>query len=341
MVAAKVLFEDEAGRVEVETRPDGHRCVQVVEPGPPQHVRETWPTAYPEELIHLIARARGSQFVIDEICREEDPLYVQACLEKDLLAYVAPEDFEDKRLLDFGCGAGASSMILARLLPQTEIIGLDLSQSSLELAHRRAAYYGYDHVHFRLSPAGDTLPDQIGQFDYIVLSAVYEHLLPSERPQLLSALWRLLRPGGVLFLDQTPWRFFPFEGHTTRLLMINYLPDALALWAARRFSARVEPDATWQQLLRRGMRGGTVRQIMRILRSTPHGRPELLRPSRLGIQDRVDLWKAGYAVAIARRHPRVAGVQRILYTGFKIVRRVTGLTIVPALSLAIHKQPEQ
>jgi len=330
-----VVFEDEGGRVEVEDNSVPH-VVRVVRAN--GQVHETWRTAYPTALIERIARLKGTAFVIDEIRRDEDSSYVSACLEVDLFGYVRPQSFAGKRLLDFGCGAGASSMILGRSLPDTQIVGIDLDDAALEVARARADFYGFDHVRFMVSPRGDALPDGLGRFDYIVLSAVYEHLLPDERGPLLRRLWDLLEPDGALFLNQTPWRWFPFDGHTTRLPLIAYLPDRVALWAARRFSKRVGPQETWPQLLRRGIRGGTVRQIMAILRSAG-GDPELLRPCRPDLHDRVDVWRAGYAVAIARRHPWVRAIQHVLYGLFKIVRWTTGLTIVPALSLAIRKKP--
>ena len=38
-------------------------------------------------------------------------------------------------------------------------------------------------------------------------------------------IWAHLKSGGVLFLNQTPHRYFPVEHHTTNLPMINYFPD--------------------------------------------------------------------------------------------------------------------
>ncbi len=296
-----------------------------------------WQTNYTPKLVKLIADIKGIDALIDEIRRDEDPYYVQACLEKDLLAYVDSEKFKSKTLLDFGCGSGASTVILARLLPDTKITGIDLSEEALTIARARAEFYGFNNIEFLCSPSGDQLPPQLGQYDYILFSAVFEHLLPNERLTLLPKIWSLLKPGGTLFLDQTPWRFFPFEGHTSRLPFMNYLPDQLALRYARRFSKRITRDQSWQTLLRRGIRGGSVRQIMKILNDSDPNNCELLKPSLLGIHDRVDLWRAGYAVSIARKHPRVKLIQTLLYGLFKTIALTTRIQIAPSLSLAIRK----
>jgi hypothetical protein len=66
------------------------------------------------------------------------------------------------------------------------------------------------------------------EFDYIMFNAVFEHLLPHERPRLLPAVFvRHLRPVGVMFLNQTPYRYSLVEVHTTGgLPLINYLPES-------------------------------------------------------------------------------------------------------------------
>ncbi len=300
-------------------------------------------SSYPADLIRLILDLKGPGNLLDEIARDEDPLYVQACLEKDIPAYLAPEDLKGKRLLDFGCGAGASTMILARMFPDTDIVGIDLSLDALKIARSRAEFYGLSNVRFLLSPAGDALPEGLGTFDYILLSAVFEHLLPNERGVLLPKVWSLLRGGGILFLDQTPWRYFPLEGHTTRLPFINYLPDRVAHFYATRFSRRVPREQSWQSLLRRGVRGGTVGQIMKILRACRQpGRAVLLKPHRLGLRDRIDVWHSGYALSIRRKYPKAGPIMDMLRYLFKAVKYTTGLTIVPSLSLAIQKAaPDQ
>ena len=293
-------------------------------------------TSYPLELIELILNIQGPRNLCDEISRDEDPDYVQACLEKDIFGYLPKDCFFDKNLLDFGCGTGASTVIMARMLSKTQITGIDLSEKLLKIAQARSSHYGYSNINFYCSPAGDKLPDNIGKFDFIVLSAVFEHLLPPERKNLLPMIWDLLKPNGVLFIDQTPYRYSPFEGHTTRLPFINYLPDRLAHSFARKFSSRVKPDESWSGLLRRGIRGGSLREITNILRESPD-RPTILQPNQLGLYDRIDLWYAGYAVSIANKYPGVKRLQQLLKIVFKFIKYTTGLTILPSLSLAIRK----
>jgi SAM-dependent methyltransferase len=185
-------------------------------------------------------------------------------------------------------------------------------------------------VSFLPSPGADTLPAGLDDFDYIVLNGVYEHLLPEERNTLLPRIWERLKPGGVLFIGETPHRYFPYESHTTSLPFINYVPDGLALHFARRFSKRVRFDETWESLLRRGIRGATVREIMRILKGTAWV-PIFLEAEKLDVKDRIDLW---YKISSPARLATLKRFMAFCMTGF---RCITGVTLTPNLSLAISK----
>lgn len=290
-----------------------------------------WVTSYPLGLIKHVLEVKGPDYLCDEIMRDEYPLYIQHHLRWDLLSYINQNDFVGRRVLDFGSGSGASSMVLARLLPETTIVGVELLPELIELARHRAKFYGVeDRVSFHSSPDASGLPLEIGEFDYVVFSAVYEHLLPAERTAILSLLWSHLKPGGVMFIDQTPYRWFPIEMHTTGLPLINYFPDGLAHRYACRFSKRLSPNATWSELLRMGIRGGTIDDIMAILQHQG-GSTELLRPMHLGVKDDIDLW---YKVSSTTQQPLI---KTLMMWGFRAVKAVTGVTIVPSLALAVRK----
>ena len=164
-----------------------------------------------------------------------------------------------------------------------------------------------------------------------MLSAVWEHLLPRERTVLLPRLWRMLADSGLLFLNQTPHRWYPIEGHTTGLPLLNYVPPHFARWAANRYSAKLPGNESWEQLLRRGIRGGTAGEVMRILRRSGGGTPLLLQPNRLGAEDPVDIWYA-YSQRLAPM-PVKAKMRR----AFKIINRLTGSTFAPEIDIAIEK----
>lgn len=328
----EVTLVRERGTATIRELGDGRRRISVDAPGEqlPVTVRE-WATRYPLELIEHVLEVEGIARFCEEIARDESDTYLALYLHHTILSYLPPEAFAGKRLLDFGCGGGASTMVLARMFPQTEIVGVDIDAKMIELARHRARWAGTESLRFEPSEPC-SLPSGLGTFDFIVLSAVWEHLLPEERSLLVPRLWRTLHDGGVLFLNQTPHRWYPIEHHTTGLPLLNYAPAPLARWAANRLSARLPGAESWEQLLRRGIRGGTAREVMRVLGRSGDGCPRLLEPARLGAEHPVDIWYA-YSQRLAPM-PIKAAMRRV----FKIVSRLSGGTFAPGLDIAVEKR---
>lgn len=246
-------------------------------------------TSFEPQLIAEFAR-RSFAWLCDSLARHDDAGYVRRYVGGQVLAYLDSSELRNKRLLDFGCGTGASSLCLAAMFPETEIVGIDLDEQAIDLARKVLAHRGLTNVKFLSSCDPASIPRELGEFDFVMLSAVYEHLLPEERHQLMPELWRILKVGGVLFINQTPHRYFPYEHHSTRLWLLNYLPDVVAFFLARHFS-KINPELNrsgdWQVHLRGGIRGGSEAEICSHLRRTGLGRPRIIQPRSL---DRAAYW---------------------------------------------------
>jgi len=292
---------------------------------------KTCETSYSLELIKKILDIKGPAYLCDEILRDESTEYLQKSLKYCLLGYIKKKEFTNKRILDFGCGSGSSSMILSKMFPDTQIVGIDLEKKLLQIARTRAKHYNFKNVSFLASPDPNSLPKKIGKFDYILLSAVFEHMLPNERNILLPKIWTLLKTNGIIFINRTPYRYFPFETHTTGLPIINYLPDKLCCLIARKFSKRNLQKDNWQVLLRKGIRGTSSKEIMKILQKKCDQKPLLLSPSHLGLKDNIDLWHMQTNTKNKNR------LKKILFYFLKFLHYTTGTSLTPSISLAIKK----
>ena len=99
------------------------------------------------------------------------------------------------RLLDAGCGPGRELKQMARLVPEGEVVGIDLAAGMVISAHRAARAAGLDHCAFYQSDVGE-LPEVFsGAFD-LVYSCLAHHHYP-EPPRATAAIFRCLRPGGL------------------------------------------------------------------------------------------------------------------------------------------------
>jgi 2-polyprenyl-3-methyl-5-hydroxy-6-metoxy-1,4-benzoquinol methylase len=328
------LFHEDAD-ITIHDHERGHKRVTVTPKRADTYIHtDCCETSYPLPLLELVLRVKGPGYMCDEIMRDEDPSYVQEKLGMLIVAHVPVSQVTGTRVLDFGCGSGASTLALARLFPHAEIVGVELNADLLAIAQARLDFHGLKNVRFHLSASGTELPADLGQFDFIMLSAVYEHLLPKERTTTFPSLWGKLKPGGLLFIEDTPFRYFPIEHHTTGgLPFLNYLPDRMAGYVARRFSRKVDPHTSWESLLREGIRGGSEGEIVRILESTGDGNVTLLEPTRLGLRDRVDLWYVMYA------GEQASPLRKLMYLSLKVIKGLVGVNCVPYLALAIRKDP--
>lgn len=109
---------------------------------------------------------------------------------------------EGLRVLDAGCGTGQVAVQLARQYPEVQVVAIDISSASLEVARRRAAAAGLGDVvnvgdegrlSFRQAALEDLDPQQ-QRFDYVISSGVLHHLAdPVDGARRLA---RLLTPTG-------------------------------------------------------------------------------------------------------------------------------------------------
>ena len=104
------------------------------------------------------------------------------------------------RILDAGCGTGVSTDYLAHLNPGAEILAVDISAGTLEVARERTRRSGAAGQASSLRFEQRSLLDLGGEapFDYINSVGVLHHLREPEAG--LKALAALLKPGGVLHL---------------------------------------------------------------------------------------------------------------------------------------------
>jgi len=104
-------------------------------------------------------------------------------------------DTNGKVILDAGCGSGYKSLILAIANPGAKIVGIDLSEQSVDLAQKRLQYHGIDNAEFHAISIED-LPNLGMQFDYINCDEVL-YLLP-DIDKVLTLFKSVLKPQGII-----------------------------------------------------------------------------------------------------------------------------------------------
>lgn len=102
---------------------------------------------------------------------------------------------EGKVILDAGCGTGYKSLVLAEANPGAKIIGIDISENSLDLARKRFQYHGLENGEFHPISI-EELPHLGLEFDYINCDELL-YLFP-EPAMALKAMKAVLKPDGII-----------------------------------------------------------------------------------------------------------------------------------------------
>jgi ubiquinone/menaquinone biosynthesis C-methylase UbiE len=121
-------------------------------------------------------------------------------------------------VLDLGCGSGDFTAIVAGLVPDGEVIGLDPQPSLLDEARRRAAP-NQRFVQGAVQQLGALFP-VAGTFDVVMTRAVLQWVPLADHPGVLADAFRLLRPGG--------WYRAEFGGAGNIPVILRLLDDVAA-----------------------------------------------------------------------------------------------------------------
>lgn len=104
-----------------------------------------------------------------------------------------------RRGMDYGCGNGSSTPLLALTLGLEEVVGVDVAHKIIAKAREqnRSSAVRFGVVSEETAPA---------QFDVVYCNGVFHHIPLQERPATVEYVHRSLRPGGVFALwENNPW----------------------------------------------------------------------------------------------------------------------------------------
>ncbi|MEO6489460.1 MAG: class I SAM-dependent methyltransferase [Ferruginibacter sp.] len=99
------------------------------------------------------------------------------------------------KILDLGCGDGATELFMQEFFPDWKVTGIDVSRQSIDVAMARklsnAEFLIYD---------GSKTNYPNGSFDIIFVAGVLHHVNFDLHPDIIKEIWRLLKKGGRLYL---------------------------------------------------------------------------------------------------------------------------------------------
>ena len=109
-------------------------------------------------------------------------------------AQIKPE----MRVLDIGCGTGALTVMIKKMHPDADVVGVDPDPDALAVAERKAKRRRLA-IKFDRSFA-DHMPYADALFDRVFSSFMFHHLEATEKTATLAEVRRVLKRGGSLHL---------------------------------------------------------------------------------------------------------------------------------------------
>lgn len=121
----------------------------------------------------------------------------------------------DNLILEAGCGTGRLCCLLAKDLPNSKIIGVDISQNALDIGNSLKKFLRLPNISFE---GGDIFslryPDEY--FDVVFNEGVIEHFSLEDTLTYKDALREMIRvtkPGGKIIVHVPNWYCFPQTMH--------------------------------------------------------------------------------------------------------------------------------
>lgn len=116
-----------------------------------------------------------------------------------LLGFSAPAP-DRARVLEIGCGVGTDLLAFGLAFPNASAVGIDISGVQIEIATNRAKRLGVSSVEFQKHDLTD-LPDDFGEFDYIIAHGLYSWVPAEVRESLMQVVRRHLAPHGMAMVS--------------------------------------------------------------------------------------------------------------------------------------------
>jgi SAM-dependent methyltransferase len=168
------------------------------------------------------------------------------------------------RVADIGCGAGWSSIAVAKAYPGVRVDGFDLDEPSIALARANAEEHGVsDRVRFQVRDVAD--PALAGQYDLVM---GFEMLHDLSRPvEALRVMRGLLADGGaVVIMDERVAERFMAPGDEVERLYYGFstlccLPAGMAEQPSAGTGTVMRPDTFRRYALEAGFRDVEVLPI--------------------------------------------------------------------------------
>ena len=154
----------------------------------------------------------------DILSMSEYPDYKKICLLTSMKLYEESlECLEDgQKILEIGCGKGYGTFLLAKNLPNSKVVGIDINKGVIEFGKETwtSKNLNFEVMNILDSDKLKKIGNKHGKFDVVICFEVLEHISPDNTVGFLDNIKYLVDTGGRLLLSTPNKQVYDIDAYT-------------------------------------------------------------------------------------------------------------------------------
>lgn len=124
------------------------------------------------------------------------------------------------RVLELGCASGGNLVPVAYAFPNSEFVGVDLSQAQVAVGQKMIDGTGLKNVQLKHMSISD-IDESLGQFDYIICHGVYSWVPNEVQESILRVIEKNLKDDGIAYVSYNIYPGWHFRGMIRDMMLYH------------------------------------------------------------------------------------------------------------------------
>ncbi|MGL6076348.1 MAG: methyltransferase regulatory domain-containing protein [Fimbriiglobus sp.] len=122
-----------------------------------------------------------------------------------------PTPVQRCRVLELGCAAGGNLLPMADMLPDSEFVGIDLSERQIKDGQSLIKEFGIKNLTLKTANIMD-VNDSYGMFDYIICHGVFSWIPTEVQEKIFEIISKQLTPNGIAYISYNTYPGWHLRG---------------------------------------------------------------------------------------------------------------------------------
>lgn len=133
---------------------------------------------------------------------------------------MAPQPVDQARVLELGCASGGNLIPVAASFPDSQFVGVDLSELELKEGQERIQTLGLSNIQLIQADILE-LGSELGDFDYVICHGVYSWVPEAVQNHILQLCQNCLTPSGIAYISYNTYPGWRMRGMIRDMLLYH------------------------------------------------------------------------------------------------------------------------